>query len=342
MDEHALRQVDLLLGLLPNVASEDCFALKGGTAINLFVRDLPRLSVDIDLVYLPIDGREQSLAGIDAAMRRIAARASPAPERRRIVQLSTLNPEGVATKLFIREPATKTQVKVETTPVMRGCVYEPEVMQMSGTVAERLGFASIKVASFPDLYAGKIVAALDRQHPRDLYDVHHLLAHEGIGDSLRTAFVVYLVSHGRPLHALLSPKHRDLTLEYERGLANLANIPVTLAALEETRDALVADIVGRMPDRHRRFLLSFEQGEPEWSLLDVAHAKDLPAVRWRALKNSRLEAEERESRVSRLEVALQPSGPRGGSGGGTPPGGPSGSTQTEDNSGGSPGIKPKL
>ena len=48
------RQVDLLVRTLPYVAEEECFALKGGTAINLFVRDLPRLSVDIDLTYLPV------------------------------------------------------------------------------------------------------------------------------------------------------------------------------------------------------------------------------------------------------------------------------------------------
>jgi hypothetical protein len=53
-DNPFYRQVVLLIELLPLVARERCFALKGGTAINLFVRDLPRLSVDIDLTYLPI------------------------------------------------------------------------------------------------------------------------------------------------------------------------------------------------------------------------------------------------------------------------------------------------
>ena len=52
------KQVQLLVQLLPLVAEEDCFALKGGTAINLFVCDLPRLSVDIDLVYLPMNNRD--------------------------------------------------------------------------------------------------------------------------------------------------------------------------------------------------------------------------------------------------------------------------------------------
>ena len=68
------RQVALLLRVLPFVAEEKNFALKGGTAINLFIRDMPRLSVDIDLTYLPVQERAASLAGIDTALRRISAR----------------------------------------------------------------------------------------------------------------------------------------------------------------------------------------------------------------------------------------------------------------------------
>ena len=56
-------QVDLLLRILPFVAKEENFALKGGTAINLFVRDMPRLSVDLDLNYLPFDNREAASKG---------------------------------------------------------------------------------------------------------------------------------------------------------------------------------------------------------------------------------------------------------------------------------------
>jgi predicted nucleotidyltransferase component of viral defense system len=70
------RQVRLLLRVIPLVAEETCFALKGGTAINLFVRNMPRLSVDIDLTYLPVAPRHESLTDINAAMLRIAARIS--------------------------------------------------------------------------------------------------------------------------------------------------------------------------------------------------------------------------------------------------------------------------
>ena len=77
VDERYRRQVELLVRTLPHVAQERCFALKGGTAINLFVRNLPRLSVDIDLTYLPVADRARSLADIEAALRLIGDQRHP-------------------------------------------------------------------------------------------------------------------------------------------------------------------------------------------------------------------------------------------------------------------------
>ena len=182
VDERYRRQVELLVRTLPHVAQERCFALKGGTAINLFVRNLPRLSVDVDLTYLPVANRQRSLADIEAALRRIGERIEDALPVAR-VQTGELREEGTVNKLFVRERST--QIKIEVTPVLRGCVFEAEEKAVSDAVEEQFGFAAIQVVSFPDLFAGKLVAALDRQHPRDLFDVHDLLTNEGIDDGLR-------------------------------------------------------------------------------------------------------------------------------------------------------------
>ena len=209
VDERYQRQVALLVRVLPFVAEEDCFALKGGTAINLFIRNLPRLSVDIDLAYLPVADREESLQDIETALRRIQERVEGSIRLAR-VQQGRLAEEGTINKLFIRERIT--QIKIEVTPVLRGCVLEPEERSVSDAVEEQFGFAEIQVVSFADLYAGKIVAALHRQHPRDLFDVRDLLSNEGLDAQLRTAFVVYLISHHRPIWTLLAPARRDLVL----------------------------------------------------------------------------------------------------------------------------------
>lgn len=272
------RQVSLLVRVLPYIAEQDCFALKGGTAINLFIRDMPRLSVDIDLTYVPVQPRPESLAAIDAAMKSIAETAqamSPAED----ITATAPNAEGAITKLLAR--GNGVQIKIEVTPVLRGCVFEPELRTVTAPVEDSFGFAEMQVVSFADLYGGKIVAALDRQHPRDLFDMRDLLASEGIDDDLRRAFIVYLLSHDRPMHEVLTARRKDITREFERGFAGMTERPVELDELLAAREATIETVVGKMPDEHRRFLASFEQGEPDWALLGVGHAADLPAVRWR-------------------------------------------------------------
>ena len=299
--EHFRRQVALLIRVLPLVAEEQVFALKGGTAINLFVRDLPRLSVDIDLTYVPIAGRTESLTDIDAAMRRIAERVRAALSGSQVQEALLVN-EAAVNKLVVRDGDV--QVKIEVTPVARGCVYEPERKTVSPRVEETFGFAEVQLVSFADLYAGKLVAALDRQHPRDLFDVRALLANEGLDDTLRTAFVVYMLSHNRPMAEVLAPTRKDIAQEFERGFSGMTESPVTLDELVETREQLIAEVVGSMPQTHKDMLISFKAGEPDWSLIDVPHAADLPAVKWRQKNLNKLDADRRTVLLDNLKAVL--------------------------------------
>lgn len=297
--EQYRRQVALLLRVLPYVAAEDCFALKGGTAINLFVRDLPRLSVDIDLVYLPVAPRPESLAAIDAAMKRIAEAI------RKGIRGSTIamaRMEDTVSKLTVRVDGV--QIKIEVTPVMRGTVYAPERRGVSASVEDTFGFAEIQVVSFSDLYAGKLVAALDRQHPRDLFDVRDLLANEGISDELRKAFLVYMISHDRPMFEVLRPVLKPLDGEFAQGFEGMTKDPVSLAELSVTRERLIATIVGDMPQPHRDFLLSFERGTAEWDVLGIHGVSELPAVKWRQINLDKLSSEKRSALVDALARVL--------------------------------------
>jgi hypothetical protein len=160
------------------------------------------------------------------------------------------------------------------------------------------------VVSFADLYAGKIVAALDRQHPRDLFDVRNLLAHEGIDDTLRKAFIVYLLSHHRPMAEILAPARLDISAEYKRGFEGMVTEPVTLEELLQAREDLIAEIVGKMPEQHKRFLVSVKRGEPDWALLDLSGAKDLPAVRWKLENLAKLSTDKRAQLLAGLNTAL--------------------------------------
>ena len=159
MLDRYMDQVRLLIDVLPYIAQEEVFALKGGTAINLFYRDMPRLSVDIDLTYLPVEDRVASLRHIDEALERIARAISG---RRPRYQVRRLAGGGNAdTRIMIRDGGS--QIKIETSPVIRGSVLPPVTMAACESVTDRFGFVETTVLSFQDLYGGKLHAALDRR-----------------------------------------------------------------------------------------------------------------------------------------------------------------------------------
>lgn len=122
----------------------------------------------------------------------------------------------------------------------------------------------MRIVSFFGLYGGRRAAALDRQHPRDLFDIRDLLASEGIDDDLRRAFLVYMLSHNRPMAEKLAPMRKEVFEEFLRGFGGMTDGPVSLGEPIAAREALIADIVGKMPDAHRHLLVSFRRGEPDW------------------------------------------------------------------------------
>jgi predicted nucleotidyltransferase component of viral defense system len=224
-------QVALLVRLLPYIAKEKVFALKGGTAINLFYRDLPRLSVDIDLTYLLVRDRAESLADINETLDRITVAANggiPGLDARRIA-----GGGGGATR--IRARLDGAEVKIETSPVMRGVVHDPEPRDVTPAVEDEFGYASMQVVSFEDLFGGKLHAAVDRQHPRDLFDVKLLYENEGLTDTLFRTFLVYVASSPRPAHELLSPNLSPLDEPYAQEFFGMTTIPITVDELVVTR-----------------------------------------------------------------------------------------------------------
>jgi predicted nucleotidyltransferase component of viral defense system len=276
MNEVYLATARLLVQVAPLVFEGDTFALKGGSAINLFVRDMPRLSVDLDLVFpdhrLP---REQALAQISASIRRSADRLA-----RLGFQAHVAETEAGVTVLLVRRG--RIEVKVEANYVMRGTVNPIRRASLVPAARDILrADLEIPMVSLEDLYAGKLVAALDRQHPRDLFDVMHLLAHEGITPGIRRTFVVYLASSSRPVHEVLFPVFRDIRHDYARNFEGMTGNPVSLDALLDTRQRLVTELRVGLDDAERGFLRSFVAATPDWSLLGIPHLHELPAIRWK-------------------------------------------------------------
>ncbi len=293
----------LLTQVAPLVFVDDTFALKGGTAINLFVRDMPRLSVDLDLVFpdytLP---REQALARINETIRQAAARLN----KRGFQTHTPTSAEADETKLLVRRGGI--EVKVDVNFVMRGTVHP--VRRASLTPGARdvlLADLEIPVVSLEDLYGGKLVAAMDRQHPRDLFDVMQLFAHEGITPAIRRAFVIYLASHNRPVHEVLFPSPRDIQQDYANNFQGMTAEPVPFDVLLAVRERLMSELQQGLDESERRFLLSLVTGAPEWPLLGIAHIEHLPGIRWKMRNlaqlqraNARKFAEQAEILSSRI------------------------------------------
>lgn len=272
------RQVELLLQILPYVAKEKIFALKGGTAINLFVRDMPRLSIDIDLTYLPIDSRTDALNNIQEGLNRIKSDLEKNIPRIKVhsVPLS----EGSDVKLNCQ--CKNAQIKIEVNTITRGTVFPTELMQIQESVQDEFDkFAAINVVSLAELYVGKICAAIDRQHPRDVFDIKYLLDNEGITDEIWKGFIIGLISHYKPIYELLAPTLKDQSLAFDKQFSGMSSEDFSYTDFEQTRKSLIEIIQERLTEDEKRFLLSFENSKPNWDLFTQKNAKDLPAVKWK-------------------------------------------------------------
>ncbi|MFZ4388263.1 MAG: nucleotidyl transferase AbiEii/AbiGii toxin family protein [Chthoniobacterales bacterium] len=279
MDKSYIDTVRLLLRVAPDVFEGDLFAMKGGTAINLFVRDMPRLSVDIDLVYVNHETpRKEALEQITAGLHEISERL----EKTGLSARKIGNKEMGNTKLVIEDGSS--MVKIEVNTVLRGTVLPIDLRHLTREASD-LFLAELRVPTLalPELYGGKLVAALDRQHPRDLFDVFLLFENEGLTEAMVECFVIYLSGHDRPPHEVLDSRDKDISQNYQNQFEGMTSIPVTLDQLTTTRLRLRAEVKERLTTRQKEFLMSLLRAEPDWSLLDCQHASQLPGIQWKLM-----------------------------------------------------------
>lgn len=296
------RQAELLLKVLPIIYKDKELALKGGTAINFFVRNMPRLSVDIDLVYLPIAERETTLTSITAKLRNVGEEAV------RIIQNTNFTNRKLSGTDYwsgILIQSGGVQIKVEPNTTIRGSVYPPEVLPLC-KYAEDLFELSLKshCLSIPDLYGGKICAALDRQHPRDLFDMKLLFENEGLTDKIRKAFIVYLISHNRPIVELLNPGLQDIEKVFLQEFTGMTNEDIKLKDLLEVRGQLISSIKKTLTENEIKFLISFKKIDPDWTLLELNGIERLPAVLWKLRNLERMDRRKHQEALDKLQSYL--------------------------------------
>jgi len=287
-------QVRLLLDILPSVAQEECFAMHGGSAINLFVRDMPRLSVDIDLTYLPIEDRDTTLENIALALQSVQSRiAAIRPAVR-----ATMNTD--RSKLLCSR--SDAQIKIEVNTTMRGSLGDPVKRVLSPKTQERFDrFAEFQIMPIGQLYGGKICAALDRQHPRDLFDAKYMLEVLGFTDEIKRGFLLCLLSSDRPIHEIIRPSLIDQRDTLTNHFVGMTDELFSYEEFEDTRRALIETVTTKLDESDRSFLISFKDCEPRWTEYGFDDLERFPAVQWKLQNIRKLKASKPDKHQEQLE-----------------------------------------
>lgn len=275
------QKVELLLRILPFVTDEECFAIHGGTAINLFVKDLYRLSVDIDVTYIPIEDRNTSLLRINEALERISDRVK-----------RTFRDVRVIPRLDISKITCESrgcQVKIEVNQTKRGLVCGDAILYpLCEKAQEMFGMeVDARIVSLPQLYGGKISAALSRQHPRDLFDIKQM---DIPLTDVKEGLIFCLLGSDRPIHESFAPNLIDQHEAMERQFSGMSEIPFTYNDFEATREKLVNDVNSVMTEDDRRFLIGFEELSVDWENSPYLSFKEYPSVRWKMQNLQKLKA----------------------------------------------------
>ena len=293
-------QVSLLLEVIEDTLKNSHLALKGGTAINLFCLDMPRMSVDIDLAYLPINTRSEFIEDITKIMKEMKIDIS---KRGLLVELKTTL-DNIPKSLVVKN--TSTTIKVEINIVLRGCVYKPVTRKLCEKKVQQMRAAvSVNTLSFEDLYAGKFCAALDRQHPRDLFDIMIFFQNHQITPDLKKAFLVYLMSGNRPMSELIQPNRLDKRVLFEKEFVGMTDSTVTYEELEAARETLIRSLDEALSEQDRLFLISFKSGEPDWNYWNLDHIKMMPAIKWKQHNIAQMSAPKRTLALQELRNKLQ-------------------------------------
>jgi len=277
MNKAYLNSVRLLLAVAPSVFRRSVFALKGGTAINLFLRDMPRLSVDLDLVFTDHrPGRNEAIQAISAELESIREELQDLGFQSETGSIA----EGGDVKLFVQHD--RTRIKLEVNHVFRGTVMpvgdKPLAESARGTFLTDL---TLPLLHPDELYGGKLVAAMDRQHPRDLFDVLALREGDGLTPGMVECFVCYLAGHNRPVHEVLFANAIDIGQPFLNEFDGMTRETVSLDTLLETRRWLMESLPKSLTENHRHFLAGLVGGVPDWSLMQCHHLQQLPAIRWK-------------------------------------------------------------
>lgn len=272
MDDIYRRQVALLIRIMPSVFRIKDFAVHGGTAINLFYKNMPRYSVDIDLTYIPITDRRTSIDVINTHLTQLKQMIE-----RTVPGIKVVHKPDVLKLQCSYEGA---MVKIEVNGTKRGIIGATGDHMLCARAQNEFQMGcKARIVSFSQLYGGKITAALSRQHPRDLFDCKYMEI-DNFKD-VKDGFMLCLLGSDKPIIESLRPNSIDQTEALEKQFAGMSDVPFSYADYEDARINLVKMVNDNLDSADKDFLLSFEVGNPIWNLCCAGDLSAYPSVRWK-------------------------------------------------------------
>lgn len=273
-------QVRLLLRILPVIYREEDFAVHGGTAINLFIKNLPRYSVDVDVTYIPLGPRDESLTEINKKL------AAISQQLQRTVPGIHIRP--VPNKLLCT--LGRSAVKIEVNGIKRGIIGPAIEMPLCDKAQEEFGmYCKARIVPMEQLYGGKIAAAISRQHPRDLFDYNDMESDKI--DHLKYGFMFALLGSDKPFIESLYPNPINQQEALENQFRGMTDIPFTYENYETARKQLIAFVNSMLSEEDKAFLVSFEEGDPQWEKSAYSDFRDFPSVQWKSLNVNKLKTQ---------------------------------------------------
>lgn len=290
------RQVSLLIRIMPSVYRIKDFAVHGGTAINLFYKNMPRYSVDIDLTYIPIQDREESLRTIEEHLKTLKVNIEKS-----IPNIKVIPKYDVWKLQCTLNGAT---VKIEVNTIKRGIIGETEDKMLCEKAQIEFSMAcKARTVSYSQLYGGKITAALSRQHPRDLFDCKYMEISSF--DDVKNGFILCLLGSDKPIIESLQPNSIDNTDALENQFKGMTDVEFSYADYEEARINLITQVNAALTETDKDFIISFENGTPDWSKCCAGDLSNYPSVKWKLNNINKLKETNLQKHQNGVERLIQ-------------------------------------
>lgn len=294
-DTQYKHQVALLIRIIPLVYQIKDFAVHGGTAINLFHQNLPRYSVDIDLTYIPIEPRKESLDKINLHLAKLKALIERSMPGIKVIH------EPDIWKLKCAYQGA--MVKIEVNGTKRGILGEVNVRTLCPKAREEFqADCKARLVPYSQLYGGKIAAALSRQHPRDIFDCKYMK--DDAWGSMKGGLLLALLGSDKPIIESLAPHDIDQEGALENQFRGMTEIPISYSDYKEARCTLIQKVNDSLDDGDRAFLLSFEHGDPKWNLCPVGDLSIFPSVQWKLQNISKLKEKDPQKFAQGIQKLL--------------------------------------